>query len=617
MLLPPLVAYLFMAHELDFIQDDAYISYRYAANYLSGYGLVFNYGEYIEGFTNFGWVIYSIFLGALKLDYIIISRVTGLLCGAGIIVLTYLIGLLLVKRENRWFALLPPYLVGVSWAMAYWSPAGLETAAFGFLAMLSLYFYLQRNYLLIASLALAVWMRPEGAVLTGIIIMVELVVNRRAPIFALRCAAAALVLSLPFVIFKLAYYGGVFPNPFYAKTGLTIGQLTNGLEYGRLFFHQYGFWGAGFLLPILFFKRLPRASQSVVLYTVLYIIYIILIGGDVLKIQRFFIPVFGTAAILLAISLERLGSFISLKNRYLVLFLSALLFIPLTYFVPKAQTDHFNFYEVMFTKKMKTVAIEMRNSDSTNFSVAVPTIGVFGYELLGHKIIDMLGLTDSTIARHSEEPIKGMQTTWKETKHNSRYLLESAPDYILFSTGKKPSAPAERALLLYPQFMDCYRAVGWFYKAFENQVGGVINPAFKKMREITGPIVPTYPVAYVQEYKNALDAYATGDNRTSILHFRKAMAASPKPYYVYLLYQKAFSHIMLKEHNLAYPILEELCARDSLMFEVHRELYMYATLTGNQSKAAIHERWIKKLTPWYWPKIKADIDRRLARMQKR
>lgn len=37
--------------------DDAWISFRYAANWNKGWGLVYNYGERVEGYTNFLWTI--------------------------------------------------------------------------------------------------------------------------------------------------------------------------------------------------------------------------------------------------------------------------------------------------------------------------------------------------------------------------------------------------------------------------------------------------------------------------------------------------------------------------------------------------------------------------------
>ena len=42
-----------------FLQDDAYISFRYAANWVDGYGLTWNPGQAqaVEGYTNFLWVL--------------------------------------------------------------------------------------------------------------------------------------------------------------------------------------------------------------------------------------------------------------------------------------------------------------------------------------------------------------------------------------------------------------------------------------------------------------------------------------------------------------------------------------------------------------------------------
>lgn len=41
---------------INFTTDDPFISYRYAENLASGYGLVFNKGEWVEGFSNPTWV---------------------------------------------------------------------------------------------------------------------------------------------------------------------------------------------------------------------------------------------------------------------------------------------------------------------------------------------------------------------------------------------------------------------------------------------------------------------------------------------------------------------------------------------------------------------------------
>lgn len=602
-LLPALALYAYLANHLNFTQDDAYITYRYVANFLHGNGLVYNIGERIEGITNFGWAVYLIFWGRLGLDYIFISKITGFLCGAGVVAMTYLIARRVFDDRNKWFAAAATLLLAVNQSLAYWSPAGLETAAFAFVALLSLYLYLRRNWLLIFSLVLAVWLRPEGAFLAGLLMVLEVFEQKSWPRFTLMCTGVAFVMSLPFVVFKLAYYGSILPNPFYAKTSFTMDQLQDGLEYAGRFFGHYGFWGVGFVLPLAFFKRLSTEAKAVWMFTFLYTAYIVLIGGDVLKVHRFFLPVFGPSAILILLSLWLLVHKLKRNNRHLILTLATLGLVLATYVLPQAYVSKYLTFERGFTEKMQTKAHQLMSSDSTNFSVAVGTIGMFGYELLGHDIIDMLGLTDSTIARYSEDPIPGMVTTWKEQKHNSRYLLERAPDYIVFSTGIKPSAPAERALLLYRQFMDSYRTLGWYYPGSSAGRRGIITINFKKSHPIVGKIKPVYPVEYVQKYKEGLERVSAGDFEGSIVRFEEAMRLSPKPHYIYLDQQRAFSLMMVGRVNEAKASMDSILVRDSTVFEAHSNLYRIETIVGSPIKAEIHKRWLLKLVPWYWPRI--------------
>ena len=46
-----------LAWQHRFLQDDAFISFRYARNLATGHGLVWNPGERVEGYTNFLWTL--------------------------------------------------------------------------------------------------------------------------------------------------------------------------------------------------------------------------------------------------------------------------------------------------------------------------------------------------------------------------------------------------------------------------------------------------------------------------------------------------------------------------------------------------------------------------------
>ena len=596
------------AWKLHFLQDDAYITYRYVANFLNGDGLVYNIGERIEGFTNFGWTVYLILWGALGQNFIQISQITGFLFGLGIVALTYSLGLK-IFNGSRFYSSMATMLVAFNLSLAHWSTAGLETAAFAFFTLLSVQLFIQRSWALIFSIFMAVWIRPDGAVIAAILIAVEVLQTKQFPKFTIFSNAAAFVLSIPFVAFKYIYYGSILPNPFYAKTGFNITQLTNGLEYTWTFLSDYGFFGASFLIPLLFYNRLPRAAKTIWWASVMFTLYVVLIGGDVLKVHRFFLPILGTTAILSILTLQILvEKFITRSLRTALALIATAGLILLSIYLPFQFVMTYNSTERGFTSKMQSKAKYMKESDSTNFSVAVPTIGIFGYELMGHKVVDMLGLTDSTIAKHSEEPIEGMQTTWKEAKHNSAYLLSSNLDYIIFSTDLKPSAPAERALLLYPQFINDYRTVGWFYQSNPNRPEGTLIIAYKRMRKIEGPYVATYPVQWVEYYKQGLDAYGRGDMQQAINLLERALKSSPKPYYPYPLYQMAYCYMQLNEHEKAIKLNEMVLAQDSSVYEAHKDLYIYARYSNDWSKAGLHQRWLEKLVPWYWPRLKMLVD---------
>lgn len=603
-IVPALLIFVLLARYLNFTQDDAYISYRYVANFLNGHGLVYNIGERIEGFTNFGWVIYMILVGGLGFGYILVSKITGLLLGAGVIVVTFLIARTLFDQNKKLLAVTSTYLVAANLSLAYWSPAGLETAAFAFVTSLSLYWFLKRDNLLIVGLMLAVWIRPEGAVVAGLLIIAEAVSERRMPIFALRSAGAALVLSLPYVVFKQVYYGSIIPNPFYAKTSMNATSLANGLGYAWEFLRDYGLGGVGLIAPLLFFKRLTTGQRSILIFTLGYLAYIVLVGGDVLKVHRFFVPVMGLSAILLFITMHLMTARLTSQSRQAVFLFGALVIGGLTIYLPYRTVVDFRDLERSFTMRMRTLADGIGKSDKRDFSVAIPTIGIIGYTLLGHDIIDMVGLTDSTIARYSDEPVPGMATTWKERKHNSVYLLKRAPDYIAFSTGVKPSAPAEKALMMYSSFQNAYRSVGWYFEDPFAAPRGITLSAFKKVRPVVGPIQPDYPLRYVEDLKLGTQEYAAGNYAKAIGPLEDAIKAAgrlnPSPE---LLYTLGYCYGSTGKGEAGVACLSRAIEIDSLAFAPHRDLYMFDLANGDLAGARLHREYLLKIVPWYVPRL--------------
>jgi len=61
------LAIVVMAFSYIELVDDAYISFRYAHNLAEGQGLVFNVGEYVEGYTSLLWTLLMVLPEALEL----------------------------------------------------------------------------------------------------------------------------------------------------------------------------------------------------------------------------------------------------------------------------------------------------------------------------------------------------------------------------------------------------------------------------------------------------------------------------------------------------------------------------------------------------------------------
>ncbi len=111
-----------------FTVDDMYISLRYAKNWASGFGLVWNIGELpVEGYSNFLFVLLGRFALTLGVDPVVVLKSVG---GIGL----FLTCVALYSLSRFWFparfALIP-----CIWLLAYqgqviWSVSGLETTLY-------------------------------------------------------------------------------------------------------------------------------------------------------------------------------------------------------------------------------------------------------------------------------------------------------------------------------------------------------------------------------------------------------------------------------------------------------------------------------------------------------
>ena len=585
-----MAALLVLVYKFNFIQDDAFISFRYAANCAAGHGLVYNIGERVEGYTNFLWTVFMVLGRQTGFDLVVFSQILGTLFGLITIVFCYRLSrLVFTGTPDPWRTTLPGVsclFLGLTLSFAYWTVSGLETAAFSCMIVASLDSYLRRSYLAAPALVLATLFRPEGGLVWLFILAYEIISSRSLTHYALVIGGIYVLYLFPLAVFKLTYYGGLVPNPFYAKTTFTWKQIVNGLEYTRQFGFHY--LGAGlFVVPsVLAYRKANWAVRLVLIFLLMYVLYIILIGGDVLKVHRFFVPLI---PLLLPIILYGYLKILR-KSSHIIIGLAILLGWQMI--IPQTHILTFHDKERDLVLSMGRLIENLSQEDHTEFSMAASTIGIVGYKLLGHHVLDLLGLTDSTIARHPEPTIEGMETSWRESKFNSRYILSRQPDYILFSTGFKPSAPAERSLFLYSTFLRSYRTIGFYFD-------GHFQDVYKRYYPIMGAIDRDVDRRFVQYFNSSSNLlFISKDYELALAHNDTAVLYSPSPPYPYLYYYRSEIYALLGDQDAAMAALSKALDLDTLMYEANIYMAMLKQSIGEADSARVLQERTLRLAPW-------------------
>ncbi|MGB8644879.1 MAG: hypothetical protein WCF84_06555 [Anaerolineae bacterium] len=477
------IAALFLAHALFYIRalgwdavDDAYISFRYAHNAILGYGLTFNPGERVEGFTNFLWTAMMVPFAGLGVDIGRLSIVLGVLFALGT--------LWLATRLARAMAL--PPLVGalaalclaVDGSFAIWSVSGLETNLFAFLIAAGVLFYLREQQFRPAQapagnvsagsnpwggwpvsavlFALAAMTRPEAAAVFALTVAHQAawrLLNERR-LFRLPDIVRGVVfaaLFIPYWLLRWRYYHSFFPNSFYAKVapGGPAAQIARGWHYLSQFVGVHIGWVI--LLPALIalgfaiwryarWKENPEQPRPaprlfgmsyLALVVVAYSAYIVYVGGD-WSVGRFFVPVLTPAYLLIAAGLvDLLPARATRAVRYGLTVAGVLFLLALAW--SSSWTGEYGIFVRDFDAARATKAREvmgkwLKANVPPGTWIAVDAAGQVPY-FSGLPAIDMFGINDLHIGRLSV-PTLGEGTPGHE-KFDLGYIIQRGPQYVI------------------------------------------------------------------------------------------------------------------------------------------------------------------------------------------
>ncbi|MFV9506024.1 MAG: hypothetical protein AB4911_15840 [Oscillochloridaceae bacterium umkhey_bin13] len=316
------------------LSDDALISFHYTQNFVLGHGLVYNPGERVEGYTNFLWTIMAVPVIALGGDVVLWAHLSGAIIGVLIVLLSYRLALGLLPGPA--WALIASLIIATSQSLLLYTGrgAGLETGLFTLLALLATSRYLsswatQPLNLTTAGFlfALTALTRPEGVLLfaltTAHLGLWLLFTAQPAPLMArirvampslLWFAGAFLLIFGPYFAWRVWYYGDLLPNTFYAKTGDDLAQILRGFSYAAGFALTLG--GPVLLVVLLPWWRTWRTALAswrgyLLPLVLIYSAYIVAVGGDHFRGERFFVPLLPWIAILIADGLARLDQILA------------------------------------------------------------------------------------------------------------------------------------------------------------------------------------------------------------------------------------------------------------------------------------------------------------------
>jgi hypothetical protein len=455
------------------MDDDAFISYRYARNLVRGAGLVYNVGERVEGYSNFLWTL--LLAGAHRLGAPLpeIGRALGIAfaVATGILLLAFR---MLPKGNPGAGALLvvlPTVALWLTDSWAAWAVGGLENPLGAFLVASTFLLYFRsldsRNPLPAAALAglvatLAVLAHPSYAVF-GLLLgahSIATAIRSRAWHRPIALAVPALIVGVPYLAWKIGYYGHVLPNTFRAKVGLTPAVLARGLRY--LGEAVVGLPIVG-IVPIavgiwLLARRDGDHRPWLLLGGLgLYAAYAIGIGGDEFPAFRLFVVVLPLACLLMqyavaSVSTSRIGPAVTLGLALATtLGLSAFNRVSPRVRVLDAAIS------IDALGCFRAVGLELKRRLPPNGLVAHSGAGVIAFysEL---PFLDTMGLTNEQIASRT---ISNMgESGAGHEKGDGRYVFSRRPHVIIIGGSPvstfTPVLLGDRELLSIPEFPEVY-----------------------------------------------------------------------------------------------------------------------------------------------------------------
>ena len=478
----------FLAHAWHFrhyVNDDAFITFRYSRFLLMGRGPYFNVGERVEGYSNPLLMLLMVPVIAWGGEHAALpgAKIIGAACGGLSLVAAFVLCLVLQRDEGRswpaWISgCLAAGLIAVSPSYAINSMNGLETTLFGLsitagvlLGTLAAQQGAWRGAG--AAFACGVLSRPEGALLFAVFWCAQAIsafttrsLRSIRSILVFDAVIVTGVFVAQLVFRRLAYDGEWLPNTYFAKSG------------GFWAFAAWEYVRDGIMVPLggsiavaigvvgWFLSSASRrwiAPAAAVALTGGLLPFIT--GTDWMPGQRLVMPYLPLAAALIAIGWSRVARALVARPAWLAPSTAFLLVPWLWVSQTPSRTELFEDSWVRargYQAGHTALAEWLRSAARPGDTVALMDTGIIGFLCIDQQILDITGLTNRFIARSPGE--------FLDKQYDPAYVFDQKPRFIVLvikQQGNPDEQPTgagfstwtniEAELLHYPDFNRWYR----------------------------------------------------------------------------------------------------------------------------------------------------------------
>jgi hypothetical protein len=459
------------------VNDDAFITFRYASHIAAGHGYVWNVAapERVEGGTSLLWTLLAALAVRVHVDPVAFALLAGLVAGALVLVAVFA-GAWRFLGTGPVSALGGVVLLVGQRQFVLWSVSGMETSAGALVGLAATLRWIHEA----RSLESGVPTRPAAAARgwanalargwgSGLLFFLGSLVRPEMPLLhlaagiglvvarptrpALRLAiASGLVHAVGLALLtagRLTYFGQAFPNPFYVKVGAW--QWEAGWRFLGEFLLQNRIWP--WMLIVLLalpdmWRRVPAATAVLGVQVLAWMVWLAAIGGDVWEF-RMMVAVLPMLSLLVVLGIDALVR--RARRRFFAAAVAVLLVGMLADSQLQALRQPFRPYDHAFSvtdlarggEYMRLEANVLAPYLTPEDRVCTGWSGVFPY-FTGAWHLDPWGLNDRAIARRPLESGRVLyhqrHATWSDVVAR-RVVVCDLFNHFVFPHAFDPGSP--------------------------------------------------------------------------------------------------------------------------------------------------------------------------------